>query len=277
MSAPVDSFPRISTTISAQKHKPVGEGKGGVNEMSQIRSKQDEELLEHLAATLRLAAHFGWTEGVRNHFSVEISNRQIAVQNENIPWNLMTASDLVLFDINDTEPPKGVSVSAFYTHRDLHRALGERARCIMHLHPPFAAALSCTDPGKLEMCHQNAAYFYGVVGYHGYPVTGTETTPDGSAALVKALGKSNRVLLQANHGVLIVGESVHACFDDLFYFENACMIYCRTLATCQPMKILDPTVCKRVMAMRDRDRDTYGKKHLLSLINGVLNNKKSKL
>jgi len=223
-----------------------------------------------LAHAFRIAAHFGWTEGVRNHFSVELSNRRMAVQNEDVPWSRMTPRDLVVVDLDAKEPPKGVSVSAFYTHRDMHRALGARARCILHLHPPSVTTLSCLRSGRLEMVHQNAAYFYGLVGYYDYPAHGTETTSAGCEAVVKALGESFRVLLQASHGVLVIGESVYSAFDDLFYFENACGIYCRVLSTGQAVKQLDENVCKRIVAMRERDREEYGKRHFLTLISGTL-------
>ena len=233
-------------------------------------TRADEENIELLAQAVRLAAKFGWTEGVRSHFSVALSGNRIAVQNEDIPWSLMTAKDICVFDLDAPERPKGVSVSAFYTHRDLHRAHGNRARCVLHLHSPAATALSCTTPGKLEMVHQNCAYFYRAVGYFDYPETGTETTNEVNNAVARCFGKTNRVLLQANHGVLVIGESIYSAFDDLFYFENACSIYCRALSTAQPLKILDPEVCERIMAMRDRDREEYGKRNMRAFVTEMI-------
>ena len=55
-------------------------------------SSSDQVELELLAACVRYADRQGWTEGVRSHFSVELSSKKMAVQCEDVCWGSMKSS-----------------------------------------------------------------------------------------------------------------------------------------------------------------------------------------
>lgn len=226
-------------------------------------AENDDTKLGHLAGALRYMASHHWSEGVRSHFSVELDRGRIAIQSELVDWSRMRPQDLVQYCARETSaPPHGVSASAFATHTLLHRRLGRRAACVLHLHPPHATLLACTLPGRLEMVHQNCAYFYNLVGYCAYPATGTETVAGGMDPVLEAFGECNRVVVHANHGVTVIGESVHCAFDDLVYFETACRIYLQAFATGMRLAHLPSATCERIVAMRNQDRHKYARMHL---------------
>jgi len=226
--------------------------------------------VEDLVAALRLADTLNWTEGVRTHFTLQVGDK-VYVQPHDFHWSVIRKQDLISFELKDDNPPCGIGPSAFHVHRALHKELGQRAACILHAHTPFASLLSCLSPGRLEMVHQNCAYFYGTIAYVD-SYTGTESASAAAASEMSKVVQSFtqnpaiRIVLLANHGVTVIAQTVHEAFDDLFYFENACRIYISALKTGTKLRIIPTDVCQRVADMRDRDRHEYGLRHFKTLI-----------
>jgi len=53
--------------------------------------------------------------------------------------------------------------------------------------------------------------------------------------LAKVLGKK-RILLMANHGITVTGATVAEAFDDLYYFERACLVQFIAMQSGRPIK-----------------------------------------
>ena len=71
-----------------------------------MKERGDERQLRiDLAASLRLAARFGWTEAVANHFSAAVSDggRKFLVNPRWVHFSNVRASDLVLCDADDPD------------------------------------------------------------------------------------------------------------------------------------------------------------------------------
>ena len=62
--------------------------------------------------------------------------------------------------------------------------------------------------------------------------------------MVACLGNKQLMLL-ANHGVLVTGQTVAQAFDDLYYFEKACRTYIIALSTNKELKIANPEVAEK--------------------------------
>jgi ribulose-5-phosphate 4-epimerase/fuculose-1-phosphate aldolase len=174
-----------------------------------------------LAAAFRMAARLGMHEGVCNHFSMMLPGRRFLINPKGTHFERITAGGLIVIDeqgktVEGTgrPPTSGYSI---HTRIHLHHPL---ARVVLHLHAPYSTALTAIRGGRLEMVHQNSARFFGEIAYDDHFNGIAVDTGEGERMVTAMAGK--RILFLANHGVVVVGESVARAFDDFYYLERAC-------------------------------------------------------
>ena len=63
------------------------------------------------------------------------------------------------------------------------------------------------------------------------------------------------MVLLANHGVLVIGESVAHAWYDLYYFERACMAQVLAQSTGQPLRRLSEDLATMAAKQFDEERD----------------------
>jgi len=177
-----------------------------------------------LAALHRIAVLENLHEGTWNQFSCKVPGRpgHIFLSPGQTHFSRVTASSLVELD------PAGkvvggegrLNVSAWAIHDPIQRARPD-IRCALHVHAPHSTALSSIDGWRFnERGSQNASIFFGTVAYCSYE--GIITEADEGERMVEALG-DKRVLFLANHGVLVVGETLEKAMLFLYQLERACM------------------------------------------------------
>jgi ribulose-5-phosphate 4-epimerase/fuculose-1-phosphate aldolase len=161
----------------------------------------------------------------------------------------------LLLDANDPETlvrENAPDPTAWYLHARLHARL-PRARCVMHLHSKYATALACLADPTLYPIDMNTMRFFGRVAvdsdFSGMALSGEE-----GDRVADLLGEGKTVLLMANHGVLVVGESVAAAFDEMYYFERAAETLLTCYATGKPLRL----VPDEVAALTERQWRDYG-------------------
>jgi ribulose-5-phosphate 4-epimerase/fuculose-1-phosphate aldolase len=190
-----------------------------------------------LAAALRLAAYFNLHEGVDNHFSYAVPDTDdwFLMNPYGLHWSEVRARDLLLLDAkgNVIEGEGEVETSAISIHAPVHRA-HRRARCVLHTHMPYATALTSIEDGQLEPVSQNALRYHNDVAYDRQ-YNGLANEQAEGERLAAAMG-DKRVLFMENHGVLVVGESIAAAFDDLYFLERACQVQVLAMSTGRPLK-----------------------------------------
>ena len=189
------------------------------------KSDADERQLRvDLAAVFRMAAALGWHEAVANHLSVAVSadGKKFLMNPRRRHFARIKASDLLLLDTDDPETmsrPDAPDPSAWCIHGTLH-AGAPQARCVLHVHPPYATAISCLADPEIKPIDQNTARFYNRVaidaGYGGIADNKAE-----GERLLRALGNRTRLMMR-NHGVLVVADTIAEAFHDLYYLERAC-------------------------------------------------------
>ena len=177
-----------------------------------------------LAAAFRLTARMGWNEAVANHFSAAASadGRRILINPRWRHFGNIRASDLLLLDIDD----EGVmsrsgapDPSAWCIHSHLHAAVPQ-ARCILHLHPPYATALSSLADPEVKPIDQNTARYFNRIAIDR-EFGGIADNAEEARRLARSIGNHSR-LMMCNHGVLVVADTVAEAFDDMYYLERAC-------------------------------------------------------
>ena len=55
--------------------------------------------------------------------------------------------------------------------------------------------------------------------------------------------QGKKVLLHANHGVIIATETIGEAFDYLYFLERAAEVQLKALSSCKPLKLIDEAVC----------------------------------
>jgi ribulose-5-phosphate 4-epimerase/fuculose-1-phosphate aldolase len=218
-----------------------------------------------LAAVLRWSARLKYQQGVCNHFSLLApgSEELFLVNPEGLFWSEVTASSLLLCDLDGTivEGTGTVELSAFSLHAPIHRR-NKSARAVLHTHSPYATALCLIDQARVEPVFLAGLQFFGKIAYdddcHGAAFTTAEG--DREAAI---LGDHN-VLMMRNHGPIVVGPTIAAAFDRLYYLEQTCERQLLAMAAQRPLRAVGESYARELAGMVPVF-DAYANKHLAAI------------
>jgi ribulose-5-phosphate 4-epimerase/fuculose-1-phosphate aldolase len=224
--------------------------------VTQLKTKSSEwQARVDLAAAFRLAEHFNWHEAVANHFSLAVSpdSKRFLMNPRWRHFSRIKASDLLLLDAEDKqtmERPDAPDETAWCIHGRIHARLAH-ARCVLHVHPPYATALAGLADPEIKPIEQNTARFYNRIACDlGYG--GMATSEDEGERLARLLGNRKTMML-GNHGVLVAAASVAEAFDELYYLERACQTLVLAYSTGKPLNVMSDKVAERTA----RDWDLY--------------------
>jgi len=218
-----------------------------------------------LAAALRWAARLNYQQGVCNHFSVLApgSDELFLVNAEGLFWSEVTASSLLLCDLdgNIVQGEGTVELSAFSLHAPIHRR-NKAARAVLHTHSPYATALCLIDHGMIEPVFLAGLQFFGKVAYDEDCQGAAFSVREGEREAA-ILGDSN-VLMMRNHGPIVVGTTVAAAFDRLYYLEETCHRQIIAMSTQRPLRTV-PAAIAQELAAQVPVFDAYAEKHLAAI------------
>jgi ribulose-5-phosphate 4-epimerase/fuculose-1-phosphate aldolase len=231
-------------------------------------------LRRDLAAALRLAEKFGYSEGICNHFSVVVPGaaERYLINPYGIHWSEMRPEHLLLID-GDGQVIEGdgeVEATARHIHVQGHRA-NPRHQCILHVHMPWATSLTMVKGGRLEMAHQTAARYYGRVAYHSFGGIALDESDGKRIAEAQKSNPNADVLFLAHHGVSIGAPSVAFAFDELYYLERACKQQVLAMSTGLPLEIIPEAQLAETARQYMQVVDFQAQKHFAALmrINGL--------
>ena len=216
------------------------------------------QLRVDLAAAFRLAAHNDWHEATANHFSLAVSDdgKTFLMNPKWMHFSRIRASDLLLLNADDRDTmkrPDAPDPSAWCIHGSMHAALSH-ARCVLHVHPPYATAISALADPDIKPVDQNCARFFNRMaidlGYGG--IADNEAESD---RLVRVMGNKSRMMM-GNHGVLVVAPTVAEAFDDLYYLERACRTLVLAYSTGQKLNLMPPDIAEKTACEWDAYKDS---------------------
>jgi len=210
-----------------------------------------------LAAAFRWFARLNMHESVANHLSVAVSadGAKFLINPRGRHFSRISARDLLLLDANDPHTlarEDAPDPTAWHLHARLHARLPQ-ARCVMHLHPKYATALSSLEDPTLYPIDMNTMRFFGRVALDG-DFSGMALSDSEGDRVADLMEEGKTVLLMANHGVLVIGPHVAAAFDELYYFERAA----ETLLTCYATGKALRRVPDSVAALTENQWRDYG-------------------
>ncbi len=192
-----------------------------------------------LAAAHRLAARYGFDDGIWNHFTLMVPGEtdKFFVKPHGLLMSEVTASNLIIasFDGKVVGGQGTIETTAYCIHSEIHR-MHATAACVLHCHPQHATWLCNTAPGRLLNCHQDLLSFDGQVAYDDtFPGSGA-TVEEGRRIAAASGGKS--LLMSASHGLTAMSPSVAEAWYDLYYFERACKAMYMIVSSGLPMRIV---------------------------------------
>ncbi len=205
------------------------------------------QLRADLALALRAAAHHGLSEGVCNHFSVELpdGSGRFLLNPRGLMWSEVRVRDIVMVDADGRvlAGRHAVEPTAMYIHAAIHR-LGGHA-CVLHTHMPYATALTLTCDRALDTrLSQNAMRFHGRTAvdaaYNGFALDAAE-----GERIARAMQGADIAFL-GNHGVVVGGSRIDHAYEDLYYLERACQVQVLAQSTGRPLAPVDEALAVRV-------------------------------
>jgi ribulose-5-phosphate 4-epimerase/fuculose-1-phosphate aldolase len=222
-------------------------------------SQTEKQLRVDLAAAFRLAVHYDWHEAVANHFSLAVSpdGKQFLMNPRWKHFSRIRASDLLLLNADDKSTmarPDAPDLTAWSLHGRLHANLPQ-ARCIIHLHPPYATAIASLADPEIKAIDQNTARFFNRVAYD-MDYGGMANTDEEGDRLARLLGNKS-IMMMGNHGVLVCAATVAEAFDLAYYLERACRNLVLAYQTGQKLHVMTPAVAEKTAQEWEADRDQF--------------------
>jgi ribulose-5-phosphate 4-epimerase/fuculose-1-phosphate aldolase len=270
-------MPRPSVPVRSAPARPLRTSKPPRRGSTRRARATDPALREariDLAAALRWADRLGLSEGICNHFSYAVPGRddRWLVNPYGLHWSELRASDVLVVDAQGkvVEGTRPIEPTAFYIHSRIHRGRPS-ARAVLHCHMPYASALATVEDGRLQPIIQSAMRFHGRIAYDDDPALGPGAGFGGLVLdesegdkLVRALG-DKRVLMMANHGVLVVGETMACALDDLYFLERAAQAQVIAMSTGRRLKPVGDNVAAAVADQMDRDMASFANAHFAAI------------
>ncbi|KLO99324.1 Uncharacterized protein LW94_2649 [Fusarium fujikuroi] len=235
---------QFSTTAQTEERPEEVCATGGypapsVPEFSDLYIKRRCQL-EHMAAVFRVFARKGFTEGTAGHISVRdpVEPDTFWINPLGIHFGLLRASDMV--QINEDGHVIGgnrvaVNKAGFQIHGAIHKARPD-INAICHTHSPAGKAWS-TFGRPLDIINQDACTFLGIQAvYENFG--GIVLERDEGERIAAALGKSKRVAILQNHGLLTTGFTVDEAGYLFTLLERSCEVQIMVESTGLPKKII---------------------------------------
>jgi len=211
-----------------------------VRELTNTEAEEEEWRLRcDMAAVFRVGARLGWNEHIGNHNSLMLPGKDplFIINPRGYLFQELTASSLIVCDL-DGKVLRGkgeLRKVAFHIHARIHLQ-NPAATCVMHVHPQYLTALSMMDGGELALAHHNNLTLNDRI---VYDVEGYEPVHDNEEGdrIARLLGDKT-VLVMGNHGVSVVGPTVHDAFDELYMAERTAMYQITALSTGHKLRTL---------------------------------------
>jgi ribulose-5-phosphate 4-epimerase/fuculose-1-phosphate aldolase len=217
------------------------------------------QLRVDLAAAFRLAAMYDWHEAVANHFSLAVSpdGKEFLMNPRWRHFSQIRASELLLLNSNDKstmERPDAPDLTAWSLHGRLHASLPQ-ARCIIHLHPPYATAIASLADPEIKPIDQNTARFFNRVAFD-MNYGGMANTDEEGDRLARLMGNKS-IMMLGNHGILVCAATVAEAFDLSYYLERACRNLVLAYQTCQELHVMSDSVAEKTAQEWEADRKQF--------------------
>lgn len=194
-------------------------------------------LREQIISTCRQLGALGLNQGTSGNVSARVSANPadgFLLTPTSLDYDAMQPADIVHVAADGTCHGRARPSSELPFHRAILQARPD-ARAIIHTHSTHATAVSCLRR-NLPAIHYLVALFGGNdIRCTDYATFGTEEL---SANILRAM-VGRRAALMANHGLIVIGDTLAHALSLTAEAEQLAKLYLTTLATGLPPAILD--------------------------------------
>jgi len=146
-------------------------------------------------------------------------------------------------------------------HAPIHRH-NKNAKAVLHSHTPYSTAICLIEGAKVEPVNLTGFQFSGKIAYDDNCQGGALATSEGDRE-AEILGDNN-ILMMRNHGPIVVGPTIAAAFDRLYYLEEVCKRQIMAMSTQKKLKQVPPPIVAQ-LSENIRLYDAYAQKHLAAI------------
>jgi ribulose-5-phosphate 4-epimerase/fuculose-1-phosphate aldolase len=214
-----------------------------------------------LAAAHRLAVMHGFHEGIFNHLTLRVpgcDDRYYQIP-FGLHWSEVRASCFMEVGYDGTllAGEGEIEQSCYCIHAPLHRLLPGGA-AVLHTHMPYASALTRLEDQRILPIGQTEL---GVMMDTAYDdcYAGPAFDPAEGERLAGVIGDKT-VLMMANHGVAVVGETVAEAYDRLYYVERVAQVQLYAMSSGRQLKFLPQEVIDATINAYRKTSPRYGNK-----------------
>lgn len=175
--------------------------------------------------------------GSAGNVSRRIDADRIAITPSAIPYETMTAEQIVIVNVASGEAESGVPSYELPMHLAIFRSHPE-IHAIVHTHAPYVTTLSVLRKPLPPVIDEMVLHLGGPIAVADYAFTGTEMV---GTNVVRALGDHTGVLL-ANHGNVCVGRDLAQAFHVAVVMEACARVYVQALSAGEPVELPNDAV-----------------------------------
>ena len=213
-------------------------------------SEAEDKARFELAATYRIAAHYGWGNLIYNHIALRIPDEPcFLVKPHNVMFSEVCASQLVKLRLDGApmNESQNINAAGFTIHTAI---LNNRPdlNCTIHVHANAGIAMSAHKKGLLPI-NQGAMRFYNRLSYHDYE--GIADDIDEATRLARDIGPTNKAVMLRNHGLLSAGATASEALTVMRYLVQACEVQMMIESTGAELTMPPHEVCERTAKQWD--------------------------
>jgi ribulose-5-phosphate 4-epimerase/fuculose-1-phosphate aldolase len=209
-----------------------------------------------LACAFRILARSGFSEHIAGHITWRRDDgASMWVNPWGLWWDEVTASDVCAVDFEGHVVEGRWDVTpAIHIHTELHKRRHD-ARLVVHNHPYYVSLLAAV--GVLpEIVHQTGSMFDGDLRFVE-EYTGEIDSAELGADLADKIGDASVVVL-ANHGVLITGETIAEAVFRSACIDRMCRLAYDTMLLGRPINPIGAGLKKAMKeSLLERGADVY--------------------
>ena len=174
----------------------------------------------------------GLVVGSAGNVSRRVDPGRIAVTPSAVPYETMTAGQIVIVNLADGRAERGTPSYELPMHLAIYRSM-PNVGAIVHTHAPYVTALSVLRRPLPPVIDEMVVYLGGPIEVADYAFTGTDAV---GTNVVRTLGDRTGVLL-ANHGNVCVGRDLAQALHVAVVMESCARVYVEALKLGEPVPL----------------------------------------
>ena len=193
----------------------------------------------------------GLVVGSAGNVSRRAGDRHIAITPTSIPYEALTAEEIVIIDLGSGETAESLRAPSYELpmHLAIYRAKPD-VGAIVHTHAPFVSTLSILHRPLPPVIDEMYLHLGGPIEVSEYAFTGTEAVGENA---LRALGDRAAVIL-ANHGNVCVGSTLERALHVAVVMEASARVYVQALGVGTPVPLPESATAPGLQLYRNRRR-----------------------